>query len=102
MFSSSHSGGECRATRNPARADEPSSSVTRASLAGIFSPGCEEIKVLLLRPVGSRRGLPLEAHHVSSILDCRLAYEIVQLVSCRVALGARCRFPKNLRIRMPR
>ena len=51
---------------------------------GRFRHSCEEIKVLLLRPVGGRRGLPLEANHLSSILHCRLAYEIGQSVSPRV------------------
>jgi hypothetical protein len=70
---------------------------------GRFRHGCEKINVLLLRPVGGRRGLPLEANHLSSILDCRLAYEIGQSVSRRVCLklGTGSWFPKNLRVRTP-
>src|SRR6202008_3934876 len=69
---------------------------------GRSAPGREEIKVLLLRPVGHRRALPLEANHLSNILDCRLAYEIGQSVSRRVTLAARSWFSKNLRVRTPK
>jgi hypothetical protein len=40
---------------------------------GRLGPDYQEIKVLLLRPVRGRRALPLEANHLSSILDSRRA-----------------------------
>jgi hypothetical protein len=57
---------------------------------------------LLLRPVGGRRALPLEANHLRNIFDCRLAYEIGQSVSRGVELAARSRFSKDLRVRTPK